>query len=56
MNKEKLLIKESELIKMLGINRYKLREWQEKHDFPKPLRSIDYGINIYSFKEVEKWI
>lgn len=56
MNKEKLLIVESELIKMLGISRDTLREWQDKYNFPKPLKSIGYWRNRYSFKEVEKWI
>lgn len=56
MNKEKLLIIESELIKMLGISRYTLREWQEKHNFPKPLTSINFDRHRYSFKEVERWI
>lgn len=53
---EKLLVIESELIKMLGISRDTLRKWQEEYSFPKPLKSIGYWRNRYSFKEVEKWI
>lgn len=56
MNKEKLLVIESELIKMLGISRYTLKEWQERYNFPKPLNNLGYWRNRYSFKEVEKWI
>lgn len=56
MNKEKLLVIESELIKMLGISRDTLRKWQKYHNFPKPLTSISFDRNRYSFKEVEKWI
>lgn len=53
---EKLLVTESELIKILGISRYTLQEWQKEYKFPMPLKSIGYGRNRYSFKEVEKWI
>lgn len=52
----KLLVIESELIKMLGISRNTLRKWQEKYDFPKPLINISYWTHRYYLKEVEKWI
>lgn len=53
---EKLLVTESELIKMLGISRYTLQEWQKEYNFPMPLMNLGFYTHRYSLKKVEKWI